>query len=75
MAVQLTIPYETLVALVEQLPADERRDLLHQLQEWAGRQALTEREWRAAFQSLILDRPLFGPIPLQRAEWYDDDEW
>ncbi len=32
MAVQLTIPYETLIALVEQLPPDERRDLLHRIQ-------------------------------------------
>lgn len=74
MAVQLTIPYETLVALVEQLPADEQRDLLHRLQGRAGQQSLTEREWQATFQSLILDRPLVGPVPLQRTEWYDDDE-
>ncbi len=50
MAVQLTIPYETLVALVEQLPPDEQRDLLHRIQERAERQRLSDEEWQVAFQ-------------------------
>lgn len=73
MAVQLTIPYETLVALVEQLPPDEQRALLDRLQARARQQALTDEEWQAAFQSLLLDRPLAGPVPLRRVAWYDDD--
>lgn len=73
MAVKLTIPYETLVALVEQLPADEQRDLLHRIQERAERRPLSDEEWQATFQSLLIDRPLVGSIPLRRSDWYDDD--
>ncbi|MDP9373030.1 MAG: DUF5958 family protein [Chloroflexota bacterium] len=73
MAVQPTIPYETLVTLVEQLSPEEQHDLLHRLQEHARQQALTDEEWQAAFQSLMIDRPLAGPILLRRDEWYDDD--
>lgn len=73
MAVQLTIPYETLIALVEQLPPDEQRDLLHHIQERAEQRSLSDEEWQAAFQSLMIDRPLVGPISLRRSDWYDDD--
>lgn len=73
MAVQLTIPYETLIALVEQLPPDEQRDLLHRIRERASQRALSDEEWQAAFQSLVIDRPLVGPVSLRRADWYDDD--
>ena len=73
MAVQLTIPYETLVALVEQLSPDEQRDLLRRLQGRARQQALTDEEWRAAFQSLLIDAPMSGDFPIRRADWYDDD--
>ncbi len=73
MAVQLTIPYETLLAPVKQLPPDEQRDLLHRVQAQLQRRSLTEEEWQATFQSAMLERPLAGPVPLNRADWYDDD--
>ncbi|HEY8598639.1 MAG TPA: hypothetical protein VIL85_09425 [Thermomicrobiales bacterium] len=73
MAVQLTIPYETLIALVEQLPPDEQRDLLQRIQERAEQRPLSDEEWQTAFQSLMIDRPLVGAIPLRRSDWYDDD--
>lgn len=73
MAVQLTIPYETLVALVEQLPPDEQRDLLRRLQGRARQQALTDEEWWAAFQSLLIGASVSGDFPIRRADWYDDD--
>lgn len=73
MAVQLMIPYETLVALVEQLPSEEQQDLLRRLQGHARQPAIRDAEWRTAFRSLAIDRPLAGPIPPRRAEWYDDD--
>jgi hypothetical protein len=72
MAVQLIIPYETLITLVEQLPLDEQRDLLHRIRERAEQRSLSDEEWQAAFQSLIIDRPLVGPIPLRRTDWYSD---
>ena len=73
MAVQLTIPYETLIALVEQLPPDKQRDLLQRIQERVEQRPLSDEEWQAAFRSLVIDRPLASPIPLRRAGWYDDD--
>lgn len=73
MAVQLTIPYETLVGLVEQLPPEERQDLLHRLQENPNRVLLTGAAWDAAFRSLLIDTPVSDDFPIRRADWYDDD--
>ncbi|HET8630201.1 MAG TPA: hypothetical protein VFL91_22490 [Thermomicrobiales bacterium] len=74
MAVQLTIPYETLVALVEQLPPDEQQDLLRRLRERTEQRVMTDAEWQAAFRSLRIDAPLGPAFSLRRADWYDDDE-
>ncbi|HEX5501174.1 MAG TPA: hypothetical protein VFW96_01045 [Thermomicrobiales bacterium] len=74
MAVQLTIPYETLVALVEQLPPDERQDLLRRLREQEGQRMLTDDEWQAAFRALRIDASPGPACSLRRADWYDDDE-
>lgn len=73
MAVQLTIPCETLVELVEQLPPEERQDLLHRLQEHPGRELPTGAAWDAAFRSLLIDAPVSDDFPTRRADWYDDD--
>lgn len=73
MAVQLSIPYETLLALIEQLPPNEQHDLLHRLAGQVQHHTLTEKEWQATFQSAMIDRALAGPISLNRADWYDDD--
>ncbi len=73
MAVQLTIPYETLVALVEQLPPEERQDLLRRLRERTGQRALPDAARQAAFRSLLIDTPAGEAFPLRHADWYDDD--
>ena len=73
MAVQLTIPYETLVELVEQLPPEEQRNLLHRLQERMRQQALSDEEWQAAFRSLMIHAQVSDDFPIRRADWYDDD--
>lgn len=72
MAVQRTIPYETLVALVEQVPPAARQDLLRRLRERAGQHPRSDAEWRAAFGSLLIDTPAGDAFPLRRADWYDD---
>ena len=72
MTVQLSISYETLIDLVAQLTPDERQALLHRLRE-SEQAPLTDTEWQTAFRALVIDAPLGGPIPLRRAEWYDDD--
>lgn len=73
MAVQLTIPYETLIALVEQLSPEERQDLPRRLRGGAGRHALSDAAWSVAFRPLLIDTPAGEAFPLRRADWYDDD--
>ncbi|MEL6152103.1 MAG: hypothetical protein AAFV33_07765 [Chloroflexota bacterium] len=68
MAVQLNIPYETLVALVEQLPDEQRRDLIHRLMEKAP-SSTRGGQLRAA----ILDNPIAEPPSIRREDWYDDE--
>lgn len=70
MAVQLTIPYETLVALVEQLSPDERQNLLRRLSERAGQRVLTDAEWQAAFRALRIHASPGPAFSLRRADWY-----
>ncbi len=73
MAVQLTIPYETLVALGAQAPPAERQELRRRRRARAGPRALPDAAWQAAFRSLLIDRPVGEAFPLRRADWYDDD--
>lgn len=44
MAVQLPISYETLVVLVEQLPEEQKQDLIRRLRERTEQQRLTADE-------------------------------
>lgn len=73
MAVQLTIPYETLVNLIEQLPPDEQEDLLHRLQERTQRRTVSPEEWAQVFDSLKISAPVGENFSLEREDWYDDD--
>lgn len=74
MAVQLNISYETLLALVEQLPSSQQQDLLMRLLEKARSRQLDPGERKALFESMMVD---LGEVSAEysdrRADWYDDD--
>ena len=55
MAVQLSIPYETLIALIDQLPDDQQRDLLRRLLDKASARPLSVDERLALLDSLTID--------------------
>ena len=74
MAVQLNIPYETLLELVEQLPSDKQQDLLVRLLEKTKTRPLNKDERKALFESMTVD---LGAVSAQysdrREDWYDED--
>ncbi len=72
MAVQLTIPYETLVELIEQLSAAEQQALIERLLS-AKQAALTRAERLAAYHASIMSVPLREEPSIRREDWYDDD--
>jgi hypothetical protein len=73
MAVQLQIPYETLLALVEQLPDEQQQDLVRRLHkrleqgEWAVDEKM--RRLRAA----QLDAEVKEEPSPRREDWYNND--
>ncbi len=74
MAVQLSIPYETLVELVDQLDAEQKRQLVAHLSEGAQSRKLTAEEKIAISRLMTLN---LGPISPnfsdRREDWYGDD--
>jgi hypothetical protein len=72
MAVQLTIPYETLVELVEQLPEAEQDDLLKRLAQ-RKQKSLTAEEKIRLLNEAILSIPVNEEPSIRREDWYDDD--
>jgi hypothetical protein len=74
MAVQLTIPYETLVKLVEQLPEEQQQELMERLLAGKKAAALTQSERLAAYHASIMSTPSLREEPsIRREDWYDDD--
>jgi hypothetical protein len=74
MAVQLNIPYETLVELVEQLPPEQQQDLAMRLLDKKKDHALSKAEWKALFESMTLDLGEVLPgYSDRREDWYDAD--
>ncbi|MEW6579891.1 MAG: hypothetical protein AB1435_11945 [Chloroflexota bacterium] len=73
MAVQLNIPYETLVTLVEQLPAKQQQDLLVRLLQTTRTRPLSREEKLALFHASILSVPVNEAPSIRREDWYDDD--
>jgi len=71
--VQLSISYQTLVELIAQLSPEERQELARYLDAPATSTSPEADDWQAAFRALTIDLALGGPVPLRRAEWYDDD--
>lgn len=73
MAVQLTIPYETLVELVEQLPPEQQENLLQRIRTGKRANNLTRSERVAAYHTSIMNVPLREEPSIRREDWYDDD--
>jgi len=73
MAVQLSIPYETLVTLVDQLPDQERSRLLNHLLKRAKTRHLTPDEKKAILRSMVSDAAIGPGYSDRREDWYDDD--
>lgn len=73
MAVQLDIPYETLITLVEQLPPEQQHNLLVRLLQTTKTRPLSKEERQALFHASILDVPVNEAPSIRREDWYDDD--
>ena len=74
MAVQLTIEYEALLELVEQLSEEQQHNLITQLTEQrVHRRTLTIEEKIQLFDSAKLHNPINETPSIRRADWYDDD--
>jgi uncharacterized protein YheU (UPF0270 family) len=72
MAVQLTIPYETLVELVEQLPYEERTDLAERLARLEQKPRNVDK-WIAMFDAAVLHVEINEAPSIRREDWYGDD--
>lgn len=74
MAVQLNIPYETLVELVEQLSPEQQQNLVMRLLDKTKAHPLSKAEWKTLFESMTVDLGEVSPqYTDRRADWYDDD--
>lgn len=74
MAVQLSIDYEQLVALVEQLSPEQQSDLLARLLEKSRTRQLTSQERKALLESMTIDLGSVLPgYSDRREDWYGDD--
>jgi hypothetical protein len=73
MAVQLKIPYETVLNLVEQLPEEQKHELLTRLLNNAENRPLTKEEKKTLYHSSILSIPVNEEPSIRREDWYDDD--
>ena len=73
MAVQLNIPYETLLGLIDQLPEEQKRDLLTQLLQQTRDRKLTTEEKLVLYHASILHNTVNEEPSIRREDWYDDD--
>lgn len=73
MAVQLNIPYETLVDLVEQLSTEQQQDLLMRLADNTQDRQLSKEERKALYHASIMRVPILDTPSVRRQDWYGDD--
>lgn len=71
MAVQLQIPYETLLGLVEQLPSEQQAALIWYLQQ--RQEHSVEEKMNLLRSAQIHEKVQEEPSP-RREDWYEDDE-
>ena len=74
MAVQLSIPFETLVSLVEQLPDDQQKTLIERVQTHKDATSPSAEQKIARFESIMIDAEVIEIPSVRREDWYDDDE-
>ena len=72
MGVQLSIPFETLVSLVEQLPDDQRHALIERVQAHQDSPTLTAAEKIARLRAIQYDVTVIQEPSIRREDWYDD---
>jgi hypothetical protein len=81
-SVTLTISYETLLQLVDQLSPEQRRALAAHLRGENGggplnHDATAETDfarWRANLEAMMIDVPVGPEWSDRREDWYDDDD-
>ena len=74
MGVQLTIDFETLVELVDQLPLLQKFNLMQHLVKTAQERELTAEEKIALLKSTVIDLgPVSPDFSFRREDWYGDD--
>lgn len=73
MGVQLTIDYEQVVELVEQLSAEQQRKLIARLLRQPPQRPLTAAERIQLFDAAKLHQPVNEAPSVRRQDWYDDD--
>ncbi len=74
MAVQLDIPYETLLVLVEQLPEEQQHDLLRRLLDKARTHSFSVDDRLALLEALTVDLgAVSSSYSDRREDWYGDD--
>ncbi|MCC6801241.1 MAG: hypothetical protein IT319_00040 [Anaerolineae bacterium] len=74
MAVQLSIPFETLVELVEQLPSDQQQALLIHLLDKTKNRPTSAADKKALLESMMVDLGAVSPeYSDRRDDWYGDD--
>ena len=74
MAVQLSIEYEQLVTLIDQLSDEQRKDLLTRLlTQQAHERPLTIEEKLQLLEAAKLRNPVNEEPSLSREDWYTDD--
>ncbi len=74
MAVQLSINYDQLVELVEQLSEEQQQALIAQLlADKASQRSLTTAEKIKMLDSAKIHHPVNKSPSIHRSDWYDDD--
>jgi len=73
MDVQLKMPFEVLVDLVEQLPESQKQALIRRLQSHHQEQPITAAEKIARLESMVIDSEVIEVPSVHREDWYDDD--
>ncbi|HLY24896.1 MAG TPA: hypothetical protein VKQ72_01060 [Aggregatilineales bacterium] len=73
MTVQLSIPFETLVSLVEQLPESEKKNLIERVKVHATASELSPEQKIALFESMAIDAEVIEVPSVRREDWYGDD--
>ena len=74
MAVQLTIEFEKLVELVDQLPTEQQQYLVQHITEQSHQRELTPKEKIELLNSTVHDLGEISPdFSFRRDDWYSDD--